>query len=84
MVGGGRGPAGLTYLAPSLGGFLTLNISLAKLQQLNITSAQRVVAHVIPVICEIQGECWSIDLTVADRPDIAQITTENFKLNLRE
>lgn len=56
MVGGGRGLAGRTYLTPSSGGFLTLNISLAKLQQLNITSALRVVVHVIPVICEIRGD----------------------------
>lgn len=56
MVGGGRGPAGLTYLTPSSGGFLTLNISLAKLQQLSITSVLRVVVLVIPVICEIQGD----------------------------
>lgn len=56
MVGGGWGLAGLTYLTPSSGGFLTLNISLTKLQQLNITSALSVVVDVIPVICEIQGD----------------------------
>ncbi len=91
MVGGGRGLAGLIYLTPSSGGFLTLNISLAKLQQLNITSALRVVVHLIPVICENPGRCCPrrakcrrVDVTVADGPDTTQTTTENFKPNLRE
>lgn len=57
MVGGGRGLAGLTYLTPSSGRFLTLSISLSKLQQLSITSSLGVVVHVIPVIFfEIQGD----------------------------
>lgn len=61
MFGGGPGLPGLTYLTPSLGGFLTLSFSLTKLQQLNITSVIiRVVAHVIPVICELQygSQSW--------------------------
>lgn len=53
MVGGGQGLVG-AYLTPSYGGFLTPSIT--KLQQLNITSAVRVMFHVIPVICEIKDD----------------------------
>lgn len=53
---------GLVGLAYFLRRILTLIVSLAKLQQLHITSALRVYGSctVIPVICEIQGDVCAV------------------------